>query len=428
MSSDGEDCRRQRCPVDAGYIENLDALGRDLGDIEALAAAALAGEPFDQEATEGITSADTELTYDELTKYNRDRRAVEAWGEADMADLLDVAALKHLDEWRRAQRLPWEPSDLVVVGLAGLVGAIANLYDTHVDAAVLSGLSWLKKSHLLRQWETDAARLPIDYTGPKFGGPAHRVRSAGHDIARFCNALNQIRSGTFEGTWWEDGQRSVEQVMSTRSGMPFAKAAEPHLAVALLLKHWAADFVTPMSLPLPGWSLLYEMPNRDLRKFAHAAYAGTNSSDGLNLRSGVFTPGLGMVGTEVIIRTHTHLSAYHETGSPRLAAAGAAKRTEMLLAAHAAMGAIILSRTAAAAVAGDLVIAARHLNVPVLMRVGTLALRVRSDTASRAAIAAPSWSQLLEAEAATWTLPEAVALAELLSGSGPAIAAVDSVE
>ena len=345
-----------------------------------------------------------------------------------MADLLDPAALKQLDEWRQAQRLPWERSDLVVVGLAGFVGAIANLYDTQIDAAVLSGLSWLKKSDLLHQWEKDGARLAIDYTGPNFGGPAHRVRSAGHDIARFCNARNQIRTGTFEGTRWEDGQQIVEQVTTTRSGMPFAQATEPHLAIALLLKHWAADFVTPMSLPLPGWSLLYEMPDRELRKFAHDAYAGTNSGDGVNLRSGVFTPGLGMVGTEVIIRTHTHLSAYRQTGSPSLGTAGAAKRTEMLLAAHAAAGAFSLSQTAAAAVAGETVIAARHLNVPVLMRVGTLALKVRSDTATRAATGAPSWRQLLEDEAATWTLPEAVAIAELLADSGPAITAIDSVE
>jgi hypothetical protein len=72
-----------------------------------------------------------------------------------------------------------------------------------------------------------------------------------------------------------------------------------------------------------------------------------------------------------------------------------------------------LSQTAAAAVTGETVIAARHLNVPGLMRVGTLALKVRSDAATRAVTGAPSWAQLLEDEAATWTLPEAVAIAVL---------------
>ena len=428
MTTAGSEGGNRPSPIDADYVENLDALTRDLDDIEALAAAALWEEPIDRTAAERIAKAPRGFTYDELTAHNFERREVEAWGEAEIADLLDPVALKQLDEWREAQRLPWERSDLAVVGVAGLIGALANLYDTQIDAAVLDGLSWLKKSDLLRQWEKDAARLPIDYTGPKFGGPAHRARSAGHDIGRFFNALNQVRTGTFEGIWWEDGQRIVEQVATTRSGRSFAQATEPHLALALLLKHWAADFVTPMSLPLPGWSLLYEMPNRDLRKFAQDAYAGTNSGDGLNLRSGVFTPGLGMVATEVIIRTHTHLSTYRETGSPRLQTAGTAKRTEMLLAAHATAGAVSLSKAAAAAVAGEAAFATRHLNVPVLMRVGTLALEMRSDAATRATAGVPSWGQLIEDEAATWTLPEATAIAELLAASGPAMTTIDSVE
>ncbi|MFD3507713.1 hypothetical protein [Nocardia sp. NPDC058666] len=404
-------------PIDDDYVGNLDALTRDLDDIEMIAAAALSDSPIDDAATQRITSTQTGFTYSGLTTHHQQRREVEGWGEAEMADILDPIALQQLDGWRAAQRLRWEHSDLVVVGISGLIGALGNLYDDQVDAAVLSGLSLLKKSDLLRRWEKETARLPIDYTGPKFGGPAHRVRSAGHDVGRLFAALNQIRTGTFEGTWWQDGQRMVTKVATTRSGLPFARAPEPHLAVALLLKHWAADFVTPMNLPLPGWTLLTEMSNPDLRKFANDAYAGTNSGDGLNLRSGVLTPGLGMLATEVVIRTHTHLGAYRSTGTARLATAAAAKHTEMLLAAHAAAGAISLSKTAAAAVAGETVVAARHLNIPVLMRIGMLSLKVRSDAAARAKAGAPSWEQLLADEAATWTLPEAVTIADLLSES-----------
>lgn len=56
--------------------------------------------------------------------------------------------------------------------------------------------------------------------------------------------------------------------------------------------------------------------------------------------------------------------------------------------------------------------------MPVLIRVGMLALKVRSDAAARAGAAAPDWVDLLEEEAATWTLPEAVALAELIADPG----------
>ncbi|PKV80940.1 hypothetical protein [Nocardia fluminea] len=420
MSAAGGNSNERISPIDDDYIANLNALTRDLDDIESIAASALSDKPIEHAATQRIVGASTGLTYTELTDHHRQRREVEGWGEADIADILDPIALRQLDGWRAAQRVPWERGDLVVVGVSGLIGALGNLYDNQVDAAVLSGLSLLKKTDLLRRWERETARLPIDYTGPKFGGPAHRVRSAGHDIGRFFAALHQIRTGTFEGTWWEDGQRMFAQETVTRSGLPFAQAPERHLAVALLLKHWAADFVTPMNLPLPGWTLLSEMTNPALRKFANDAYAGTNSGDGLNLRSGMLTPSLGMLATEVVIRTHTHLGAYRSTGTPRLATSAATKHTEMLLAAHAAAGAISLSKTTAAAIAGETVVAARHLNIPVLMRIGMLALKVRSDAAARAEAGAPSWEQLLADEAATWTLPEALTIAELLTNSvGP---------
>ncbi|MGW5388356.1 hypothetical protein [Nocardia sp. NPDC003963] len=402
-------------PIDDDYIGNLDALTRDLDNIEIIASAALSDQAVDPAITQSIANTPTDLTYPELTAHHQQRREAQGRGEPEIADILDPIALAHLEEWQATQRLTWGTSDLVVVGLSGLIGALGNLYDVHVDAAVLGGLSHLKNSDLLRRWERQASRLPIDYTGPKFGGPGHRVRSAGHDIGRFFTALSQIRTGTFQGIWWEDGQRMTAEETATRSGLPFAQASEPHLAIALLLKHLAADFVTPMNLPLPGWSLLCEMPIPALRKFANDAYAGTNSGDGLNIRSGILTPALGTLATEVVIRTHLHLGAYRSTGCAHLSPTTAAKRTEMLLAAHAAAGAISLSKTAAAAITGETAIAARHLNVPAFMRTGQLALKVRSDTVARAEAGAPSWQQQLADEAATWTLPEAVTIADLLA-------------
>lgn len=398
------------------FIENLDALTRDLDDIEALAAAALDGVPLDQVALDGISQAPTGLTYDALTEYNDGRREAEAWGEAELADILDPTALGRLDEWRAAQRLAWERSDLVVVGVAGFLGALANLYDTQVDSKVLEGLSWLKKTDLITRWEQDAKNMPIDYMGSKFGGPGHRGLSAGHDIGRFFNALNQVRTGTFEGTYWEYGERFAREATATPFGTPYAQVEWP-FALAQLLKHWVADFVTPMSLPLPGWTLLRDLPNRELRAFGQEAYAGDYRGSGLNLRSGLLTPGLGMVATEVIIRTHVHVGAYRATGRARLTPANSAKRTEMLLAAHAAAGAVSLSKTAAAAIAGESVVAVRHLNVPVLLRIGMLALNARADAAARGVNGTPSWTELLEEEAATWTLPEAVAIAGILERS-----------
>lgn len=402
-------------PVDAELLGNLDALGRDLDDLETLAGAALNDEPTAPGSLTRFTEAPTGLSYTELTAYNLRRRANQDWGEPELADLLDATALEQLDQWRSAQRVPWSRGDLVVVGVAGLLGSLANLFDTQLDSTVLAGLKQLKNTEILRNWERDSARLPIDYTGPKFGGPAHRGLSPGHDIGRFFTALNQIRTGTFSGTYWEDGARLTESLTSSRSGMPFAGSPDPYTAIALLMKHFAADVVTPMSLPLPGWTHFRDVPNRDLRTFAQRAYAGSNTGDGLNLRSGLLTPGLGMIATEVLVRTHVHLDAYCATGDPRLAPAAHAKRNEMLLASHAAAGAVSVSKTAAAAVTSEAAVAIRHLNMPVLVRLGRLALQVRSDAQDREATGEPSWTELLLAEGATWSLPEALTIAELLS-------------
>lgn len=105
--------------------------------------------------------------------------------------------------------------------LAGVVGVLCTALDMHIDLVVREGLGCLKSTDLLT-------------------GPAHRVSSAGHDVFR--------------------------------------------LAHALLLKHWAADVVTPMSLPLPDWTYLYEMPHRDVRVFAHQVYSELTRGEGLNMR------------------------------------------------------------------------------------------------------------------------------------------------
>jgi hypothetical protein len=107
---------------DTDFIENLDALGRDLDGVEALARAALAGEPLDRGLAVRLSQARTGLTYDAITGHNHQRRAAEAWGEADLADILDPVAVEQLERWRKAERVRWEPGDLAVVGIAGFFG------------------------------------------------------------------------------------------------------------------------------------------------------------------------------------------------------------------------------------------------------------------------------------------------------------------
>lgn len=97
-------------------------------------------------------------------------------------------------------------SDLVAVGFAGVVGMGATWFDMRVDAVVRQQLDRLKKTDVLSGWESDGRGLSIDYTGPCFGGPAHRVRSAGHDLGRPLQALRQLRDGEFRGVRWVAGR------------------------------------------------------------------------------------------------------------------------------------------------------------------------------------------------------------------------------
>lgn len=179
-------------------------------------------------------------------------------------------------------------------------------------------------------------------------------------------------------------------------------------ALTLWGKHLAADVVTPMSLPLPGWTLLYELPVRDLRKFAHDAYQGSPLGTGINARTALLSPSLSLLSTEAIIRTHVHARALITTGSAVLDAPQTALRNELLLAAHGLVGAACLGKTLASGLflsQGPLAI--RHLNMPVLLRLGVLASSVVRDRRDRRRLAAPTWTDLLKEMAEPWQLDEA---------------------
>lgn len=170
-----------------------------------------------------------------------------------------------------------------------------------------------------------------------------------------------------------------------------------------------------MSLPLPGFSQLYNLGDRDLRKFAHNAYEGglaggaADKASALNIRSGLMTPGLAVLSTEAIIRTHVHGRAWNRTGSSKLTGAEHSQRNELLLAGHALVGAASLGKVAARSMLADVgPLAIRHLNVPVLLRVGMLSIQVVGDGHRRRTSAAPSWEELLADAAEPWQLSMAV--------------------
>lgn len=385
---------------------NLDAQHRQLADAEETVQRLLAG---DYTTTAPEPADPSARSYDDLTAANDANRERLGWGEVDLDAALSDEQRAALETWQGRQRIRWGTDDIVAVGLAGAVGLVATWFDGALDTTVREGLGRLRETDLLRGWEKAAKKMPIDYMGPGFGGRGHRVRSAGHDLGRPVEALRQIRDGMFQGDRLVDGVHETVKVMVYRP--------VPGLGDALVVwaKHLAADVVTPMSLPLPGFTKLWEIGDQDLRRFVHNAYDGglaggaSEYSSALNIRSGLMTPGLALLSTEAIIRTHVHARAWNRTGSASLSVAEHALRSELLLAGHAMVGAACLGKVAARSMlAGVGPLSIRHLNLPVLLRIGMLSLEVVADGRRRRSSGAASWDELFALEVQPWQLAEAV--------------------
>jgi hypothetical protein len=398
--------------LDDSTLRNLDTQHRRLAEIEANLDALLAGET----PTAHPATPDRPETYSQLTTTNDALRDERGWAEVDLDAALTPEALAEFELWRQRRRTPWQLDDIGAVALAGALGIAATWYDTTIDNAVRDRLKVLKDTELIQRWEREARRMPIDYMGPGIGGKLHRVRSAGHDIGRPFEALLQIRQGEFRGFRWENEIRHTVTTVTTRHGTPYEPVADLGEALVLWGKHLAVDFVGVTNLPLPGWTKLYELDNRFLRKFAHEAYGA-----GVNLRSFAVST-LPVMTTEIVVRTHVHGRAMLDRRTAILKPGETALRAELLLAGHALVGAASMGRAARMSVMvppgpGNvlrLAQASRHINWPVMMKIATTSLDVVRDARSRRS-SASSWDDLLTGVAMPWQLDEAAQLDETLS-------------
>ncbi|WP_213571209.1 hypothetical protein [Rhodococcus sp. USK13] len=113
------------------------------------------------------------------------------------------------------------------------------------------------------------------------------------------------------------------------------------------------------------------------------------------MRSGILTPSLSVVTTEVILCTHVHARASAATGSTHLDEREQARRNELLLAAHSLVGLASAGKTLARMIILDdrKDMALRHVNVPVLLRMGGLAVEVAHDRRTRSRAVARDWDE-----------------------------------
>lgn len=377
------------------FDRNLDTQRRRLDAMDQAVANALSDDPAPSE----LPVAATTQRYRELTVFNDGLREANSWSDIDLDSALTEEHAAALNEWRSRQRINWSATDVAMVGLAGVLGTACVWFDASIDRAVRGRLGNLTKSNVVRRFEKAGKRLPVDYMGEGFGGRAHRVKSAGHDLARPFEALRQIMDGEFRGVRWSFGQRSKVSV----SGR-FDVAHSFEEALLRWFMHLGADVLTPMSLPIPGSSLLYEMDNEAIRDFALHAYKGLRSGEGLNVRSAAGTPGMTTVTTEVVVRTHAHLSALRLRGSAQLTRQEERRLTELRLAAHSLVGAAAIGKATARGVITKHPSSIRHIHIPTLLIAGKLALQVVADTSAAQRSSARTWDEILLDVAQPWQL------------------------
>lgn len=377
------------------FDRNLDTQRRRLDAMDAAVANAMSDEPVPSQ----LPTERAPQPYEALTSFNDQLRVSNSWTDVDLDAALSPQQAEALEEWRSRQRTPWTTADVAMVGLAGVLGAACIWFDAAIDKAVRERLSAIAKTRVVRLWEKAGKRLPIDYMGDGFGGRAHRIKSAGHDLARPFQALRQIMNGEFEGVRWSFGQQSTIKV----SGR-FDVVDSFEGALLRWIMHLGADVLTPMSLPIPGMSLLYELDNETISKLARHAYSGLRAGEGLNLRSATVAPGMTALTTEVVVRTHIHLTAMRETGNFELTRQQERKRTELRLAAHSLVGAVSIGKATAQGLITKHPAAIRHIQVPTLVLAGKTALQAVADASAAHRASAPTWDQLLLDVAQPWQL------------------------
>ncbi|MFF0489898.1 hypothetical protein ACFYTQ_12850 [Nocardia sp. NPDC004068] len=374
------------------FERNLDSLARCLAAIDEAMDDALSDEPRPQQ----LPVAERPLTYPEITAFNDQLRDRFGWTEVDLDAALTDEQRDELHAWRERHRRSWTTGDFAAVGVAGLIGALCVWFDTAVDRSTGTRLRRLTETERVRGWERAGKRLPIDYMGPGFGGRAHRVKSGGHDLLRTFTTLRQIMDGQFQGVRYENGRRIDERVDNR-----FEQVEDWPDAGLRLMRHLAADFLTPMSLPIPGMSLLYESGNETARQFALHAYSGMRAGEGWNLRSATVAPTFSTVVTELVVRTHVCAESIRESNTfALLTLPWQRKQNELLLAAHALVAASAAGKTTARLLAvrsrrGVLHPATiRHLQLPALIRAGWAAVDVIIDTRSATGHSASEWDDL----------------------------------
>lgn len=230
-----------------------------------------------------------ELADDWITVFQIDSELVEKsfarTGDTDVRFALEkilpqdeMASMRNHLSRPTFERFIWTKGDYVVTFVSLIVGLsleIVNMaYRANSPIDQDGSVSkWFSSN--LHKHEPDN---PIDFQGPGFGGQFHRIRSRGHDLFRFFEAVDQASKGEFRGTRWSYGT-PVEVISKFNQFGKSYPEMDWTCAFINVVTHLIADFFSAHSLPLPLSSVVYENCGRDLRKFVHDLY-----ENGYNMR------------------------------------------------------------------------------------------------------------------------------------------------
>ncbi len=202
----------------------------------------------------------------ELLKLNSEQGRPQTW--EDLETRLGLDPLPNT--------LGLRGQDHFVSVFAGFAGGALDLCPKVVDCLTSENMhQMLDKAFKakLRKVIGGEGMVPIDNA---MGGADHRLVGPTHDILRLFKTIQLVRRGEFESA--VKGVLKVKD--SYRDGLPnYLKVDNTSDALILVLMHWAADFFSARSLPIPGWSKLAEINDHDFVNWLFKMYR-----EGANLR------------------------------------------------------------------------------------------------------------------------------------------------
>ena len=314
----------------------------------------------------------------------------------------------------------WVKSDFIVVFIAAVLGSIADIILSNRDNRFTGKGSKFSESlkDLHEKTFKHKGKSAIDFQGKinvggetvSFGGGHHRVLSRGHDLLRFIDGIKSFKNGDMISIRYKNGKRLLTSTKMVKNGGEFLQLGSIE-ALVEYAKHMFADFFSPMSLPFPGYSFLFESDNRRIRQLVVDMY-----KNGFNMKN-IATQALSTAIIEFVIRLYFAIKNVKEVKEDieisedyskidliKVAFKSSEKMSEMLLAAHVIVTAVNLGKVTIKCIYGDLATGLAQINVTEIISVVRYAIKVTKNVAVRnsdysksiyyAKIASDGWNAL----------------------------------